>query len=231
MIFYKSILYSNLIILQKIIYYESERIERENIMLEKRRCKYCNKEYKADAAFGSWQKDGSQGPNKAGVSVKHYCCYECGKKDRASKIKQTWSNKSESEIAKLIDRRKNNVQKKVCAVCGIEFYPENGYGNKNGVYICSEKCRKKRFRRIPDSGLRSCQSCGKIYHYIEGQGCWDNNNVLVIKKEVGHKFVVRSDRFCCYECGIKYKENKRKVTNILKYGKISPSSIKKKRKK
>lgn len=191
-------------------------------MLEKRRCKYCDKEYEADSGLGLWQKDGSQGPNKAGVSVKRYCCYECGKKDRASKIKQTWSNKSKSEIAELIDRRKNNVQKQVCAVCGIEFYPENSYGNKNGVYICSEKCRKKRFKRIPDSGLRSCQNCGKVYHYTEGQGCWDSNNNLVNKNGIGHGFVVRSDRFCCYECGIKYKESKRKVTNLLKYGRTSP---------
>jgi len=185
-------------------------------MLEKRICKFCGKVYETDFSLGLWQKDGSQGPNKSGVSSKNYCCYKCGKKDRALRIKDTWANKNKQEIENLVQKRKNNVQKQVCAVCGKEFYPESGYGNKNGIYICSEQCRKKRFRKIPDSGIIKCQNCGKLYHYTEGQGSWDKNNNLVNVDGLGHEFVIRSDRFCCYECGIKFKEAKRKITRLLK---------------
>lgn len=191
-------------------------------MLEKKICKYCGKEYEADFKLGMWQKDGSQGPNKSGVSVKRYCCYECGKADRARTIKNTWSRKNEKELNELIEKRKNNIQKQICSVCGREFYPESGYGNKNNVYICSDECRKKRFRKLPNTGIIKCQNCGKEYYYKEGQGSWDCNNNLVNVDGLGHEFVIRSDRFCCYECGIKFKESKRKVTNLLKYGRISP---------
>lgn len=188
----------------------------------KRKCKFCGKEYETDEKLGLWQKDGSQGPSRSGVSVKRYCCYECGKKDRANRIKNTWSKKDKKEIAELIEKRSKNVKKRICTVCGKEFYPERANGTKTGVYICSDECRKKRFRKISSTGIVKCQNCGKEYHYNEGQGSWDKNNNLINADKLGHEFVVRSDRFCCYTCGVKYKEKKRKVTNILKYGRVSP---------
>lgn len=185
-------------------------------------CEYCGKEYQADPDLGVWQKDDTQKKSQIGVSCKRYCCYKCGKKARAEKVSAQWQNKSIDEVNAVISKRKKAVKPRICKVCGKEFIPNGPTGNAKGVYLCSDECREKHFRLIPDSGIKKCQNCGKEYHYESGQGSWDKDNNLVKVNGLGHEFVVKSHRFCCYECGIKYKERKRKVSNIVKYGRVSP---------
>lgn len=191
-------------------------------MKEKFICQYCNKAYEVDPELGIWQKDNTQLKTQIGVSCKKFCCYECGKKSRAEKVSAQWQSKSIDEVKEVISKRKKAVKPRICKVCGKEFIPNGPTGNAKGVYLCSDECREKHFRLIPDSGTKRCQNCGKEYHYESGQGSWDKDNNLVKVNGLGHEFVVKSHRFCCYECGIKYKERKRKVSNIVKYGRISP---------
>ena len=54
-----------------------------------------------------------------------------------------------------------------------------------------------------------CEFCKKEYSWKEGQLNW--------KSPTSNKFV-RSDKFCCYECGIKYWQSKIKEANLKKYG-------------
>ena len=191
-------------------------------------CKNCNKEYEVDLSLGNWQKDNTQQHIKNGVKADTYCCYECGKQYRKKIIQQSWKNKSAEELIKIKEKRKNGTKPKKCKVCGKEFIP-NSIGAKHNVYLCSDECRNIYYNKYSKSGIKICQECGKSYTYIENQGNWDKNNNLVKCKGLGHSFTIRSDRYCCYECGIKHKENLRKEKNLEKYGYISPFQNEEKR--
>ncbi len=192
-------------------------------MLEKFRCQHCGKEYEVDVELGTWQKDGTQKAGTfVGVSCRKFCCYECGKANRGEKISKIWNSKSRAEITGITKKRIKSAKPRICSVCGKEFIPNQAGGSKTGIYFCSSKCREKHYKKIPDSGIRRCQNCGKEYMYIENQGSWNKNNELVHVRGTGHEFTVKSQRFCCYECGIAYKERKRKVSNLVRNGRESP---------
>lgn len=59
---------------------------------------------------------------------------------------------------------------------------------------------------------RICEFCKKEYEWKEGQLNWTKDNVG------NGRNTIRSDKFCCYKCGISYKNNKRKETNLKLYG-------------
>lgn len=192
-------------------------------MLQKFVCENCGKEYEVDPLLGTWQKDDTQQAGTCvGVSCKKFCCYKCGKESRSKKIAEIWNNKSKDEIKAIAEKRVASAKPRICKACGKEFIPDQIGGSRTNVYLCSEECRHKHYKKIPKTGTRRCQNCGKEYTYIENQGNWNKNNELVHIQGVGHEFVAKSQRFCCYECGVAYKERKRKVTNIIKYGRTSP---------
>ena len=66
---------------------------------------------------------------------------------------------------------------------------------------------------------RICEFCKKKYEVDISLGNWDkeNNQIIIKGKGQGNK-TKSSKRFCCYECGIKYKEKKKELTSIKKYG-------------
>lgn len=185
-------------------------------------CQNCNKEYEADPLLGTWQKDGHQEKRSAGVSVTKFCCYKCGKDARKKHFNDTWNNKSEEELKTIYEKKKAAIKPKKCIVCGKEFIPNNIGGNRNNIYLCSEECKAIYYNRYEDSGEKICQECGKHYIYIKNQGNWDKNNNLIQCKGLGHSFTIRSDKYCCYECGIKHKEKLRKEKTLKKYGYVSP---------
>lgn len=111
-----------------------------------------------------------------------------------------------------------------CKVCGKEFI---GYYNRK---YCSLKCRDYfllHHAPLPESGVRICEECGKKYHYEKGQENWYNG-----EKKCKRDFGVRSDRFCCFECGKKFALRNTQKTIQEKYGVDNISkleSIKKKK--
>ena len=180
-------------------------------------CKHCGKTYQADPTLGLWQKDNTQKITKIGVSPKRYCSYECGKAARKAQILNTWENKTPEEIDKINEKRNENKPIRKCVVCGKEFQFTGGT-----IPICSDKCREKRFHKIPPTGIYYCKNCGKEIHYTEGQGSWNKDNQLVNSKGKNHEHVYKSYNFCCYECGTKYKEKRREKTTVQKHGYLSP---------
>ena len=59
---------------------------------------------------------------------------------------------------------------------------------------------------------RICEFCKKEYEWEEGQPNWT-------KDDVGNgKNTIRSDKFCCYKCGIADKNQKRRNTSFRKTG-------------
>lgn len=59
---------------------------------------------------------------------------------------------------------------------------------------------------------RICEFCGKEYNWEEGQPNWT-------KDGIGNgRNTIRSNKFCCYQCGIKDKNQKRKNTSLKLYG-------------
>lgn len=180
-------------------------------------CKHCGKTYQADPTLGLWQKDNTQKITKIGVSPKRYCSYECGKAARKAQILNTWENKTPEEIDKINEKRNENKPIRKCVVCGKEFQFTGGT-----IPICSDKCREKRFHKIPPTGIYYCKNCGKEIHYTEGQGSWNKDNQLVNPKGKNHEHVYKSYNFCCYECGTKYKEKRREKTTVQKHGYLSP---------
>ena len=185
-------------------------------------CQHCGKEYEADVNNGPWQKDNTQKMVKQGVNVSRFCCYECGKAARKEKIAKNWQNKSLEERENINKKRKSAILPKVCKNCGKTFIPNQAGGSKNGIYLCSDQCRKEYFQQIPESGMRICEECGKEYYYEKNQGNWNKDNELIDSSENPKEFSIKSHRFCCYECGIKHKEKLRKITNLQKYGYLSP---------
>lgn len=181
-------------------------------------CKNCGKTYTVDLSLGIWQKDNTQKKGtSAGVSPKNFCCYKCGKKYRAKQIGNTWKNKSPQEKEELDKKRKEGRKTAHCVVCGKECTYAGG-----NVPICSDECREKRRLKIPQSGKKICQNCGKEYYYKEGQGSWNKNEQLVNERGKHHGLLFKSHKFCSYKCGLEHKEAQRKATSLSKYGFISP---------
>lgn len=63
---------------------------------------------------------------------------------------------------------------------------------------------------------RICEFCGKEYDWKEGQPNWT-------KDGVGNgKGTVKSEKFCCYKCGLKNRQNKYKKACLEIYGVENP---------
>lgn len=78
---------------------------------------------------------------------------------------------------------------------------------------CSAKCCSlaNKYKRLPESGKRICEYCGKEYYYEKGQPNWQKNNQTVGKG-------IKADRFCSYECGMNYRKQNSEQTCLKKYG-------------
>ena len=100
--------------------------------------------------------------------------------------------------------------KNICKNCGKEYE----YEPKKGTYkfqYCSIECRNEFNKKDKEPQFRICEHCGKEYW-------WDGN--VLFYGEQGNK--VDTKKFCCYECGIAYKERKRKISNLVRNGRESP---------
>lgn len=61
--------------------------------------------------------------------------------------------------------------------------------------------------------IKICKHCAKEYEWYEGMPNWKRGNVL------GNGYgSISSDKFCSYDCGREYQENKKKETNLKIYG-------------
>ena len=186
-------------------------------------CENCGKEYTYDDSLGPWRKDNTQGEkSERGASVKRFCCYECKLETQHKKLKTTWNNKTQEERQEILQRQRAGAKEQRCVVCGKVFKPKASTGNPHKIYLCSDECREEYYSKEPPSGTYKCQYCGKEFHYEHGQGSWNKDNQLVKAKGLNHDFVMRSYKYCCFECGVKDKEAKRKKTNIEKYGNYTP---------
>ena len=186
-------------------------------------CENCGKEYTADSSLGLWRKDNSQSKGRgSGYSVERFCCYECGKEYNTKKIKEGWKYKSKEDIEKILQKKKQSVKIVKCIVCGKEFEAQTNTSPK----FCSYKCHMIHKYNLPESGVRKCEVCGKDYYYEQGQGNWNCKNEEIWSNGgtngKGKIFTVPSHKFCCYECGVKHKEQLRKEKNLEKYGRVSP---------
>ena len=120
--------------------------------------------------------------------------------------------------------------KKHCKYCDLEFEYLGGKGNYKDY--CSRTCayntKKERESKVGKKTYKVCEECKKEYIYIFGQPNWTKNGTG------NGRGTVRSDKFCCYECGVKNHMNKISNTNLNKYGTkcvLSAPQIKEKIKK
>lgn len=104
--------------------------------------------------------------------------------------------------------------KKHCKYCDSEFEYLGGKGNYKDYCSrsCAYKAKKERESKKGKKTYKICEQCKKEYIYTFGQANWTKNGIG------NGKGTVRSDRFCCYECGIKNHRNKIDNTNLNKYG-------------
>lgn len=70
---------------------------------------------------------------------------------------------------------------------------------------------------------RICEFCKKEYNWEEEQSNWVKPNSNMQPSDIN---AISSKRFCCYECGIQARVNKRKQTWINKYGTTKLGTIK-----
>ena len=190
--------------------------------LQKFICEYCGKEYEVDLSLGNWNKDGTRGIGSHSMKANKFCSYECGRLYRKAKIQEKWKNKTLEERKALEEHKQANKKPQICSICKKEFVPNTYSTGRNGIWLCSDKCREEYYNRDPESGIYYCQECGKEIRYIKGQGNYNKNNELCHPKGKNKGFSIQSWKFCCYECGIKHKEKLRKAKNIDKYGYYTP---------
>lgn len=124
------------------------------------------------------------------------------------KISETLHIKRESINEYL---SKNNLKmseyNRKCINCGKEYVAK-----RPDSRFCCKKCRVDYINhnpKRPDSGIRICENCGKEYEY-------DSNIKFYTKDNL--KAHVRSDKYCCFECGQMHHNKKVKQTNLIKYG-------------
>lgn len=104
--------------------------------------------------------------------------------------------------------------KKYCKYCNLEFEYLGGKGNYKNYCsrICAYKAKKEREAKKGEKIYKICEECKKEYLYTFGQPNWTKNGIG------NGRGTVRSDKFCCYECGKKNHRDRIDNTNLNRYG-------------
>lgn len=112
--------------------------------------------------------------------------------------------------------------KRICEFCGKEYDWVRGKSKR----FCCKNCIQNYNIMYPEGKEREfiCENCGKEYNVNPDKGNWDkDNNQIVVKGSGAGNFVVKSSRFCCYECGQIKEKEKSKETFLKRYGVDHPS--------
>ena len=143
------------------------------------------------------------------TNCKHqkHCCDYC-----RARYKKHHMKKSEWE---------NIINKKVyCSFCGELIIGRKNINPKITTAFCNNKCANRFVKHgrqpLPESGIRVCQGCGKEYYYTKGQMNWGKNH----PKNGGGG--IRSDLYCCWDCGQKVSNQKKSDTCKKHYGVTNP---------
>ncbi len=138
---------------------------------------------------------------------KKYCCDYCKGRYKKHRMKK-------SEWDSIINK------KVYCSFCGQLIVGRKNTKPKLTNTFCSDKCSnrfaKHKKQPLPESGFRICNGCGKEYYYTKGQMNWGKNK----PKEGGGG--IRSDLYCCWDCGQKISNQRKTDTCKKHYGVTNP---------
>ena len=108
------------------------------------------------------------------------------------------------------------MNKYICKYCGKEYEWING---KSKEFCCTKHIIEWKKENYGKLQTYICSNCGKEYEVDISLGNWNkDNNQIIIKGQNNANLVVKSLRFCCYECGKQNTKNKIKQTNLRRYG-------------
>ena len=108
------------------------------------------------------------------------------------------------------------MKKYICKYCGKEYFYNPKRVRNWKESFCSKNCAKQ--FKIKENTLKCyiCKYCGKKFYCNITYGNWRKGNT----QQTGRGGVSSKD-FCSFECGMKYRDNKKKKTYLEHYGVIN----------